>query len=181
MLNEYSALPSWYRSYKQFNDVLSAMITIIGEIIVGVSSLIILAAVLLRNIKGFSAATLLDFPPLLMPWLVFLLMAKLLRNNQHIKVDAIQPLLGERGEVWVELMSLMFSVVICVGLCLLGISGVLFFSSIGQSTYTEIAIPLWYVQGAFPVGFFLAANFSIEGIIGHLLSLSRQSSTGEES
>jgi TRAP-type C4-dicarboxylate transport system permease small subunit len=115
-----------------------------------------------------------DIPTLLMPWLIFPFTAKLLRENQHIKVDAIHALLGKQNKIRLELFSLLLSVAICFGLCLIGIKGVQFFALIGQKTYTEIAVPIWYFQLAFPIGFALAVNFAIEGIIEHIFSLCRK-------
>ena len=179
MIDESIPLPAWFRLYKQFNDKLSHAIGILGEIVIAVSALIILSTVLFR-FSQFNLSALTDIPTLLMPWLIFPSAAKLLRGNQHIKVDAIHSLLGKQNKIYLELISLLLSTAICIGFFLIGIKGVQFFALIGQNTYTEIAIPIWYFQLAFPIGFGLAANFAVEGVIEHIFSLSHQTSIKNE-
>jgi TRAP-type C4-dicarboxylate transport system permease small subunit len=138
-----------------------------GLIILVIVALPFVAAAI-RYFTGEGYMWLAEFPPELVPWVVFPLLGVVLRNDGHIAVDVLPHFLRGRALTRLRAAVLGCSLVAAVAFAVFGFKTVLFFRQLGQVSATEMAFPLWLIYLSYPIGFALAANFALESLLREL-------------
>lgn len=158
-------------AYRKLNDVLAMIVTVWCSLIVAFCVLALFGGAVTRYVTGTGYAWVLELPPELLPWLVFPMAGVLLRTDRHIAVDIAPSLLTGARLNALRLVIMLISLIGCLIFVYAGYEAVSYFHQSGQVTTTEIRIPVWLLHLAFPVGFALAANFCLEGLITALARL----------
>jgi C4-dicarboxylate transporter DctQ subunit len=158
----------YLEAYKTVNDVLEWLIVAFT----GVLTLVIAArpfvSAVVRYTTGEGYTWLAEFPPQLVPWVVFPLLGVVLRYDGHIAVDVMPHYLKGRALTRLRVAVLGSSLIAAVAFAVFGVKTVLFFRQLGQVSATEIEFPLWMLYVCYPLGFALAANFALESLLREL-------------
>ncbi len=90
---------------------------------------------------------------LLLLWATFLAISRALKRDQHIRINALESLLGEVSRKWLRLFSLAFVALLCALVIYYGSR--IFWDSFerGRSTGTMLNIPNWWTEVVIPVSF----------------------------
>ena len=148
--------------YSSINDKLSSVVVSLGAIIVAFVVLALFISVVERQISGIGYTWLNDFPPLLLPWIVFPVVGVLLRHDQHVSVELFLTKLDARGRSLVRLIVYFTCTVAGITFGLATTEAVLFLKELGEVSETEVKVPIWTLYLSFPIGFILMANFAFE-------------------
>jgi TRAP-type C4-dicarboxylate transport system permease small subunit len=154
--------------YRKLNDLLAAAVGVVASTVMAVIIVAPFAAAVIRYWTGQGYDWLAELPPQLIPWVVFPLVGVMLRRGRHIAVDVLPHFLRGRGLYLLRAAVLAVSLAACALFAVFGVSAVQFFARLGQLSTTELEFPLWYLYVSYPVGFMLAANFCLEGLLQHL-------------
>ena len=157
--------------YRRFNDYLEMAIFALAVAFMLFICLAIFTAATTRYLTGVGYDWLAELPPQLLPWVVFPLMGVLLRHSQHLSVDVISHIVSRRGMIVVQLLVAAVCLATSILFLFAGIEAVGFFRMLNQQSTTEIVFPLWWLYLAFPAGFLLVANFSLELILVQIVRL----------
>ena len=162
------------------NRVIARCVTVLAVVIMAIIVAALTASAATRYISGTGYDWLIELPPALVPWLVFPLLGPLLRSGDHIQVDFVPALLGERGR---QVLRFGTSIVALAGSIIFLIAGteaVALFRSLGQMMELEVEIPIWTMYLAFPTGFAILALFALEAVLESFGALFGQPSTEGE-
>jgi TRAP-type C4-dicarboxylate transport system permease small subunit len=146
---------------------------IIGAVILALITISIAAESLLRTVFDMGWSALEEFPRLFIVYLVFPLMGVLYKNGRHISVDVADLYLQDKPKVR-EGLSLVIHLAMLAGASMLlygGVQGVKGFLSMGYLSVTEIAIPLWTIYLALPIGYALLILICIDMSVNTVVSL----------
>ena len=160
-----------------FNDAIAKVITALGIAIIAFSVLALTGGAVTRYFTGLGFDWIMDLPPVMMPWMVFLMVGVLLRSRSHITVDFVPRYLSARGKIWLSLFVHLFVLGCAVIFFLAGVDAVQLFHALGQFIELEFDLPYWYVYLSFPVGFGILAIFAIELALKDWLALRARSGT----
>ena len=163
-----------FEIYQRINDQLEAAVLAFAGLVVAVIVLLPAIALATRLITGEGYSFLAETAPQLVPWVVFPMVGVLLRRDGHITVDMVPHFLQGRKLVLLRAFVFALCLAATLAMAFFGARTTSFFATLGQLTTTEIEFPLWYLYVAYPLGFFLAANFCLESMIGELLGRRRQ-------
>lgn len=154
--------------YKRLNDGLAWLIVGFAGVLVLVIVALPFVSAVVRYLTGEGYTWLAETPPQLVPWVVFPLLGVVLRHDGHIAVDVLPHYL--RGRALTLVRAAVLAVCLAAGIAfgVFGAKTVLFFRQLGQMSTTEIEFPLWVLYIAYPLGFFLAANFALESLLREL-------------
>ena len=158
-----------YGAYKRFNDWLERILVALACFVVAVVVALPVVSAATRLITGQGYSFLDETAPQLVPWMVFPMIGVLLRKDRHITVDMLIHFLTGRALTILRVAVLAISLVATLVIGVLGYRTTLFFAELGQVSTTEIEFPLWYLYVSYPIGFFIAANFCLESLIGEAL------------
>ena len=94
-----------------------------------------------------------EIAQLLLLWATFIGIARALKRDQHIRINALDPFIPEHGRRWLKLFNLLFIALLCVLVVIYGSS--IFWDSFerGRSTGTMLNIPNWWAEVVIPLGF----------------------------
>jgi TRAP-type C4-dicarboxylate transport system permease small subunit len=126
-------------------------------------------AAVVRYATGEGYTWLAEFPPQLVPWVVFPLLGVVLRHDGHIAVDVLPHYVKGRALTVLRAAVLGACLLAAIAFAIFGANTVLFFKQLGQVSTTEIEFPLWVLYLSYPLGFALAANFALESLLGELV------------
>ena len=84
------------------NDAIAKVITALGIAIIAFSVLALTGGAVTRYFTGLGFDWIMDLPPVMMPWMVFLMVGVLLRSRSHITVDFVPRYLSARGKSWLS-------------------------------------------------------------------------------
>ena len=152
-------------AYKRLNDWIEVGIRVVSGALLAVIIVLPFAGTVIRLITGEGYTWLAETPPQLVPWVVFPLIGVMLRHQRHIAVDVLPYLFGTRVLNAIRAIVLLICIAAAVVFCVFGTKTVAFFMQLGQISTTEVEFPLWYLYVSYPVGFALAANFSLEAFL----------------
>lgn len=152
-------------AYRRFNDLLQAVIVAFAATLVAIIVVAPACAAVVRYYTGQGYDWMAELPPQLVPWVVFPMAGVLLRSDRHIAVDALPHFLSDRGRSALRAIVLAIAFVACVIFAIYGAEAVAFFARLGQLSTSEIEFELWYLYISYPIGFLLAANFCLEGLL----------------
>ena len=144
------------------NNILNRVILWLATVIIALMVLALSLSALTRYVSGIGYDWFIELPPILICWLVFPLLGPLLRNGQHIQVDFLSAVLSPK---WVLAIKLFNNVVVFIGAILFfkaGIDATVLYRNMGQMLEIELAIPMWWMYLAFPIGFLILIVFSFE-------------------
>jgi TRAP-type C4-dicarboxylate transport system permease small subunit len=161
--------------YQRINDWIEKVVVAFTGLVVAVIVLLPAAAVGIRLVTGEGYSFLAETAPQLVPWVVFPMIGVLLRRDGHISVDMVPHFLEGRRLTVLRVVVLGLCCAATLAMAVFGARTTAFFATLGQLTTTEIEFPLWYLYVAYPIGFFLAANFCLESLIGELTGRRRKS------
>lgn len=159
----------FYERYKRVNDALERVILVFAGLMVAVIVTLPMASAVVRFVTGQGYGFLDETAPQLVPWVIFPMLGVLLRRDGHITVDVAIHFMRGRPLTILRLLVLAVALVGTLMIGSLGYTTTIFFASLGQLSTTEIEFPLWYLYISYPIGFFLAANFCLESLIGEAL------------
>ena len=160
---------SFYGRYRRFNDAVEFVLVAFAGFVVAVIVALPVVSAVTRLITGQGYSFLDETAPQLVPWMVFPMLGVLLRKDGHITVDMMLHTLKGRALTWLRISVLGVSLLATLAIGVMGYRTTVFFAGLGQLSTTEIEFPLWYLYVSYPVGFFLAANFCLESLIGEAL------------
>jgi TRAP-type C4-dicarboxylate transport system permease small subunit len=156
--------------YEVFTKTLDNILIAIGAAIIGIDTLAIFGAIVLRAF-GTSLASLEEYPPLLMGGIAFLAIGGLLKQRQHIGVDFLEMKLRGKSLIWLQIV--IYSAVVIASLLILvsGVEGLQTLKKSGQITMSELSTPVWCFFIPLVVGAVLMLIYSLELVIrtGRLL------------
>ena len=156
---------------RRINDLIAKVAMAVAMAIVAFTVLALFGGAVTRYVTGIGYDWLMELPPMMMPWLVFLLLGVLLRSQTHISVDFLPPRLSWRGQKVLRLVCNAVAVAGAVVFLIAGIDAVALFRMLGQMTEMEIEFPLWWVYLSFPVGFSILISFALEMVLSDLHDL----------
>ena len=171
------------RVIRRVNGFIERIVMAIGMAIIAFAVLTMTGGAITRYYTGMGYDWVMDLPPIMMPWLVFLLCGVLLRSGGHITVDFLPRYLTARGQLLLKLFvhaTVLFATIIFL---IAGIEAVALFRMMGQVMELEFDLPMWYVYLSFPVGFSILTSFAFELCLEDLIELrhDEQPSSGEAS
>ncbi len=155
----------------RLNDLIAKLAMALAMAIVAFTVLALFGGAATRYFTGAGYDWLMELPPMMMPWLVFLLLGVLLRSQTHISVDYLPPRLPWRGQLMLRLVCNSIAFGAAIIFLIAGIDAVALFQMLGQVTEMEIEFPIWYVYLSFPVGFSVLASFAAEMVLRDLHDL----------
>jgi len=156
---------------RAINAILDRASVIIASTIVAIMVTALTASAATRFISRTGYDWLIELPPARVPWLVFPLLGPLLRSGRHIQVDLLPTFLAPRWKIYLKIFCYTVTLIGAVIFLLAGTEAVELFQRLGQVMELEIAIPIWWMYLAFPVGFAMLALFALELIIDALREL----------
>lgn len=94
-----------------------------------------------------------EIAQLLLLWATFIGIARALKHDQHIRINALDPFIPEAGKRWLRLFGLVFIALLCLLAVIYG--GDIFWDSFvrNRSTGTMLNIPNWWTEIVIPLGF----------------------------
>jgi len=155
-------------AYKKVNDALEWLLVAFTGVLILVIVAIPFAAAVVRYVTGEGYSWLAEFPPQIVPWVVFPLLGVVLRHDGHIAVDVLPHYVKGRTLTLLRAAILGFCVLAALAFAVFGWNTVLFFRQLGQMSATELEFPLWVLYVSYPLGFLLAANFALESLLQEL-------------
>jgi TRAP-type C4-dicarboxylate transport system permease small subunit len=155
----------------RINDLIAKLAMALAMAIVAFTVLALFGGAATRYLTGTGYDWLMELPPMMMPWLVFLLLGVLLRSQTHISVDFLPPKLSWRGQKMLRLVCNSIAFGAAIVFFIAGIDAVALFQMLGQVTEMEIEFPIWYIYLSFPVGFAILASFAAEMVLRDLHDL----------
>lgn len=159
------------RKLSVLNDAIAKVVMTMGIVIIAFSVLALTGGAVTRYVTGLGFDWIMDLPPVLMPWLVFMLAGVLLRSKAHITVDFMPRYLSDTGKTFLSLFVHGVVLVLAIVFLIAGIDAVILFRELGQVIELEFDLPYWYVYLSFPVGFGILALFAIELLVTDLMAL----------
>ena len=156
---------------KLVNKWLEKAIYFLAIIIVANMVLALTLSALVRYVSGTGYDWFIELPPVLTSWLVFPLLGPLLKTGQHIKVDVLTIILGNKQLSFLRTLIFLISLLASVVFFVAGWEAMQLYRMLGQVMELEIEIPIWWVYLAFPTGFFILALFSFELLLEEILVL----------
>ena len=159
------------RKLSVLNDVIAKVVMAIGMVIIAFSVVALTGGAVTRYVTGLGFDWIMDLPPVLMSWLVFMLAGVLLRSKAHITVDFMPRYLSDTGKKHLSLFVHAFVLVLAIVFLIAGIDAVILFRELGQVIELEFDLPYWYVYLSFPVGFGILALFAVELLLVDVMAL----------
>ena len=156
---------------KLINKWLEKAIYFLAIVIVANMVLALTLSALVRYVSGTGYDWFIELPPVLTSWLVFPLLGPLLKTGQHIKVDVLTIILGNKQLSFLRTLIFLISLLASVVFFVAGWEAMQLYRMLGQVMELEIEIPIWWVYLAFPTGFFILALFSFELLLEEILVL----------
>jgi TRAP-type C4-dicarboxylate transport system permease small subunit len=94
-----------------------------------------------------------EIAQLLLLWATFIAIARALKHDQHIRINALDSYIPPVGQRWLRLFTLVFIALLC--LLVVRYGGSIFHDSFarGRSTGTMLNIPNWWSEVVIPLGF----------------------------
>jgi TRAP-type C4-dicarboxylate transport system permease small subunit len=151
-------------SYEIITKTLDNILIGIGAALIGIDTLAIFGAIVLR-VFSTSYALLEEFPPLLMSGIAFLAIGGLLKQGRHIGVDFLS--LKLRGKALARLEIIIYCAVAVASLVIIvsSLDGLQTMKKMGHITMSEVAMPVWCFYIPLVVGGVLMFIYSVELII----------------
>ena len=143
----------------------------IGMAIIAFAVLAMTGGAITRYYTGMGYDWVMDLPPIMMPWLVFLLCGVLLRSGSHITVDFLPRYLKARGQLLLQLFVHVAVLIATIVFLIAGVEAVALFRMLGQVMELEFDLPMWYVYLSFPVGFSILTSFAFELCLEDMIKL----------
>jgi TRAP-type C4-dicarboxylate transport system permease small subunit len=162
---------SFFLAYRRANDYLEMALYAMAVAIMLFIVLAIFAAAATRYLTGIGYDWLAELPAQLVPWVVFPMLGVLLRRGLHLSVDVVSYVASERHMTLVQLGVAVVCLVTSAVFVVAGINAVSFFRMLNQYSTTELRFPLWWLYVAFPAGFLIAANYSLELLLDAVLRM----------
>ena len=156
------------------NKWLEKAIYFLAIVIVANMVLALTLSALVRYVSGTGYDWFIELPPVLTSWLVFPLLGPLLKTGQHIKVDVLTIMLGNKQLSFLRTLIFLISLLASVVFFVAGWEAMQLYRMLGQVMELEIEIPIWWVYLAFPTGFFILALFSFELLLEEILVLIKE-------
>lgn len=165
----------FFHLYVRLNDLISLTAISLGGLIMGFAVFALLLSAFERYFIGMGYSWINDLPPLLMPWAIFPILGVLIRDERHIRVEIAPSMLAGKPLIALQISVYAVCFVAALTFCIGSSEAVAFFRMLGEVTELEFEFPKWWVYLAFPIGFAILANFSLEGIIRESLKLAGMS------
>jgi TRAP-type C4-dicarboxylate transport system permease small subunit len=147
------------------NTVISRVALWLATAIIAFAAIALMLGAFERQWGALHIPAINDLPPMLMPWMVFLLVGSMLRRGGHITVDVLDQKLDGRSRRVVDFIVHLAILVIGGAFLFGGIEALRFFIDLGEMSDSDIQFPIWWVYLAFPVGFALVVLVSLEGLL----------------
>ena len=159
------SLPRWFSGYSAFVAAVNRCFAAIGIALIAALMLTILQDVIARYVLRAGLAWGVDFSRYMLTYLFFFGMGPALASGHHVAVDLFESLVPHAFRRWLPLLSSL--------LCL--IFGAILFRFLARATWhaystdaltaTMVAIPVWWVYVAGPLG---ALQFVLTSVL-HML------------
>lgn len=159
------------RVLRRVNGFIERIVMAIGMAIIAFAVLAMTGGAITRYYTGMGYDWVMDLPPIMMPWLVFLLCGVLLRSGSHITVDFLPRYLKARGQLLLQLFVHVVVLIATIVFLIAGVEAVALFRMLGQVMELEFDLPMWYVYLSFPVGFSILTSFSFELCLEDMIKL----------
>ena len=158
------------RALRALNDVLEAVILVAGGLLVAFMVVVVFGGAVTRFLTGTGYNTLMELPPMLMPWLVFPVAGILMRGGSHIAVDFLPDRMGPSGgRVLRAFVAAIAAAAAGAVFRYAGYEATALFKLVGRRTEMEWSFPIWWIYVSFPVGFALLTLFALETLFAALL------------
>ena len=156
---------------KGINDLIEKMVMALGMAIIAFAVVVMTGGAITRYYSGMGYDWVMDLPPIMMPWLFFLMCGALFRSGSHITVDFLPYYLSERGKCWLRFFVHLVVLAATSVFLTAGIEAVALFRKLGQVIELEFDLPIWYIYLSFPVGFAILVSFTLELVLSDLVEL----------
>jgi len=166
-------MSSIVRMIRCFNGLIEKIVMAIGMAIIAFAVLTMTGGAITRYYTGMGYDWVMDLPPIMMPWLVFLLCGVLLRSGSHITVDFLPRFLEPNGQLFLKLFVHLVVLTATIIFLIAGIEAVVLFRMLGQVMELEFDLPMWYVYLSFPVGFVILVSFALELCLEDVIAIRR--------
>lgn len=153
------------------NTLIARCVVALAIMIMALLLLAMATSAVTRHLSGWDYGWLIELPPALIPWLVFLLLGPLFRSGSHIQMDFLPALLSENYRQILRLISSMIAFIASIIFIIAGIEAIDLFRSFDQMMDLQIEIPIWMAYLAFPTGFTILASFALEAALTSVQAL----------
>lgn len=125
---------------------------------------LVLTQIILRNFFHCGIAGGVEIVRHLVLWIAFVGAGLATREGRHVKIDMASRILSERGRKIADIISTLFSVVVCTILFVASCKFVYMeYTSAGTASFLNV--PLWIMEAIIPVGYLIVAiRFSAKAI-----------------
>lgn len=147
-----AAPPRWLSGYATAVRAVNRLFVAIGMVLVAALMLIILQDVLLRYVVRVPTAWGVDFSRHVLTYLFFFGMAPALASGHHVAVDLFESAVPRPLRRWLPLLSSLLSAAFGTIMLWFMVRATSRAFATGATTPTMIAIPVWWVYAAGPVG-----------------------------
>lgn len=157
------------RALRALNNVLDIVVRALGGLLVGFMVLTVFGGAITRYVTGIGYNTVMELPPMLMPWLIFPVAGILLRSGSHIAVDFLPERLSPKPARTLRAVVALIAVIAGASFCYAGYEATALFRMVGQRTEMEWSFPIWWIYASFPVGFAILTSFALENLLAALV------------
>ncbi|MCZ7675411.1 MAG: TRAP transporter small permease [Roseovarius sp.] len=137
-----------------------------GGILLFVSTLLIMAQIVMRAVFGFAISGIYELATFCVIWSVILTVGLGIRNNVHVRVDILMRIVPLRIARTMEYLVCMVVAVIGGALIYSGILLVQESPAFGDATLGTIRIPMWMPQSIMPLGGLFIVVHTVGRIVG---------------
>lgn len=166
-------MSAFLSAYRRVNDVIASILLSLGGAIFGFAVLCSFGGAVERYTTGQGYAWMNDLPAYLVPWAIFPMMSVVARMDRHITVDLLPTFLKGRSRQVLQVAIQAIVLVTALWFLQGGIEALQFFLPLAQIADVGFHLPMPLIYLSFPVGFFLLANFALEGLLHALAALVR--------
>jgi TRAP-type C4-dicarboxylate transport system permease small subunit len=139
------------RIFDKVNDFL----TIVAGVMLVVLMLIVSLEVVLRYFFSSPTSWVVEISEYILLFIPFLVGARLLRHESHVKMDLLLLQLGRKSRAMLNTITSFLSALICAVLFFFGVKVTIYFYSVGYKTPTVLRLPKFMLIFIIFVGMFL--------------------------
>jgi C4-dicarboxylate transporter DctQ subunit len=135
--------------------------------------ILVLTQIILRNVFHSGIGGGVEIVRHLVLWIAFVGAGLATREGRHVKIDMASRILSTRGRKIADIISTLFSVVVCTILFVASCKFVYMdYTSAGVASFLNV--PLWIMEAIIPVGYLIVTiRFSAQAI-GNIVSTAKE-------
>ena len=145
------------RLIERVDRVLSGLETALIVVLLALAALLNFAQVGGRYLLGLSVSEFEEISVYLIIWMVFVGMGRADRLGQSIALDILYAAVGERTRLWLGRARDVLQIVFALLMTAVTAESVLFSWTIGETSVSKLAAPIWLVMAIMPPAFLLLA------------------------